>query len=52
MIYARYNHFDNSKTGRFAVAAAALNMESVEAVHEAMTPELVEERMQSIHERA
>lgn len=52
LIYARYNHFDNSKTGRFAVAAAALNMESVEAVHEAMTPELVEERMQSIHERA
>lgn len=51
LIYARYNHFDNTKTGRFAVAAAALNTESVEAVHESMTPELVMERMENIHER-
>lgn len=52
LIYARYNDFDNSKTGRFAVAAAALNTESIQAVHESLDPRLVFERMENIHERA
>ena len=38
LIYARYNDFDSSKTGRFAVAAAALNTESVLPVPESVTP--------------
>ena len=52
LIYARYNEFDSAKTGRFAVAAASLNTESVQPVHESFTPELISRRMENIHERA
>lgn len=51
LIYARYNDFDAAKTGRFAVAAAALNTESVQPVHESFTPELIMNRMANVHER-
>lgn len=52
LIYARYNDFDAATTGRFAVAAAALNTDSVQTVHESLTPELINSRMANIHERA
>nr|WP_308582734.1 PfkB family carbohydrate kinase [uncultured Gardnerella sp.] len=52
LIYARYNEFDPAKTGRFAVAAAALNTESMQPVHESLNPELIANRMVDIHERA
>lgn len=52
LIYARYNEFDSAKTGRFAVAAAALNTESMQPVHESLNPELIANRMVDIHERA
>lgn len=52
LIYARYNEFDSSKTGRFAVAAAALNTESMQPVHESFNPELISQRMTNIHEHA
>ena len=52
LIYARYAGFDDKKASRFAVAAAVLNTESMEAVHESLDADLVLSYMEKIHERA
>lgn len=50
LIYAHYSGFDSVKTGRFAVAAAMLNTESVQPVHDALSANLVLSRMDAIRE--
>lgn len=50
LAYARIAGFDASKAGRFAVAAALLNTESVQPVHEQLDVQLITSRMEQIRE--